>query len=594
MGLPVTFLIGLLVVFGVGELSPPISGSGDLAWLLLTAGALPVPTMLALRARRAARLRAILPGTKGAPETLLRLSLSTSPLAVLLVAAIGGWPDFVTRWSGTSHLAGMVLSVLPVVLAEVPRLAFAAQAAAWHELGATALVGAARVRPLLPSMQEMWPVVRLRLAWVVLLALPWLAYGVALDLLSLHRPLGAFVLGTSSGLTVGFLLFVVAGAVVLPWWFRIAFGTTRELPADVAWQLRATASRMGFDPKRVLQLPTGMSAINAMMVGPVPVSRCLCLTDAILRTLDTDALTGVVAHEVGHARMGHPGLLLLLGVVMPLLLLGPVGYLQLEDMGVAIQFVLGGLAVFVIWFVVRTLAHRFELEADVASVRELGAGPCSRALIAVGGMVLPPRRSFAGRLFTLHPEESIRLATMYRYEREPEFRERFRRTSRYLRIAVLSAVTGAGLLALWFWQADWPYERAIWRFQCGDVAGARTAITDIGTVPDRWQETWTMFGEELAAATALAPAATDWASAREAFTAAAFPRAVEVLRKQGPTAARPWFALALEADAGDPLLCRQLYDYCRAVRDGDSERAAAVREVIQRRPVPPDLAPIFR
>lgn len=591
MGLPVTFLIGLLVVFTMGELSPPIPGSGELAWLLVTATALPLPAWLALQARRGARLQAASLRAPWDPELLLRLSVSASPIAVFLVVALGGYPDFVAQWSGDSHVAAMVLSSLPVLIAEVPRLAIASQAAAWHELAATALYGAALVRPLLPSMREMWPVVRLRLAWVVLFALPWLAYGLGMDLLSLHRPLGAFVLGTSSGLTLGFLLFVVLGAAVLPTWFRLAFGTNSELPADVAPKLRETAARMGFRPDRVLQLPTGMSAINAMMVGPVPASRFLCLTDAILRTLDGDALAGVVAHEVGHARMGHPGLLLLLGVVIPLFLLGPLRFLQVDDMPVELQLALGGLAVFVVWFVVRTLAHRFELEADVASVREFGAGPCSRALMTVGGMTVPPRRSFAGRLFTLHPEESVRLATMYRYEREPEFRSRFARTSRNLRVAVLSALTASAVLALWFWQSDWPYERALWRFQCGDVQGARTDVAAIEAVPERWQETWTLLGEELAVAAELAPTATDWATASASYEKA-FARGVEILQKRGPTAARPWFSLALEVD--DSLLCRQLYELCRAVRDNDAERAAAVREVIQRRPVPPELLPMLR
>lgn len=591
MGLPVTFLIGLLVVFTMGELSPPIPGSGELPWLLVTAAALPLPTWFALQARRSARLQAASLRPQWDPETLLRLSISSSPIAVFLVTVVGAYPDFVAQWSGDSHVAAMVLSSLPVLLAEVPRLAIASQAAAWHELAATALYGAALVRPLLPSMRELWPVVRLRLAWVVLFALPWLAYGLCMDLLSLHRPLGAFVLGTSAGLTLGFLLFVGLGAMALPWWFRIAFGTTRELPADIAPQLQQTAARMGFRPDRVLQLPTGMSAINAMMVGPVPASRFLCLTDAILRTLDGDALAGVVAHEVGHARMGHPGLLLLLGVVMPLLLLGPLRFLQVDDMPVAVQLLLGGLAVFVVWFVVRTLAHRFELEADVASVREFGAGPCSRALMTVGGMTVPPRRSFAGRLFTLHPEESVRLSTMYRYEREAEFRSRFARTSRSLRVAILSALTGAALLALWFWQTDWPYERVLWRLQCGDIIGARADVAAIEAVPERWQETWTLLTEELAVAAELAPGATDWQAARTAY-GGAFARGVDVLLKQGPGAARPWFSLALEVD--DSLLCRQLYELCRAVRDNDGERAAAVREVIQRRPVPEELQPVLR
>ena len=100
-----------------------------------------------------------------------------------------------------------------------------------------------------------------------------------------------------------------------------------------------TAQALGFSPKRVFVLPTGMRSVNAMMVGPLPVGRLLCLTDGLLSTLDNSSLTGVLAHEVGHARMGHPGLLMLLAVVVPMMILSPLRLLEMDEADVTLQAV---------------------------------------------------------------------------------------------------------------------------------------------------------------------------------------------------------------------------------------------------------------
>ncbi|HIE72501.1 MAG TPA: hypothetical protein EYP98_21375 [Planctomycetes bacterium] len=154
-----------------------------------------------------------------------------------------------------------------------------------------------------------------------------------------------------------------------PRWFRIAFGVISTLPEPTGTILRKTATMLGFSPKRVFLLPTGMRSINAMMVGPLPVGRLLCLTDGLVSALDSSSLTGVLAHEVGHARMGHPGLLMLLAVVVPLMMLSPLRLLDVEEIDVTLQAVAILLIMLVLWFGLRTLARRFEHEADVSSVR---------------------------------------------------------------------------------------------------------------------------------------------------------------------------------------------------------------------------------
>lgn len=595
LGLPVVFLVGLLVIFTVRELDPPIAGSGEPGRLMLAAITLALPALLAVLARGVLRLR-IRAGRHGGrlPGALLRLSMSASPLVLLLLCTWGGWIDFVWRLSGGSGIVELALLIAPLLAVELPRILLATQAAVWIEIGYDIVRSAGLARPVLPRIRELLPVVRLRLGWIVLVTLPWIALGACLDVLALSRPTYTFVLGTSLGLTLGFLVLLLAAALALPALFRVAFGAHPNLPEPVGSELRMTAATLGFEPARVLLLPTGMSAINAMMVGPLPVSRCLCVTDGLVRMLDADSLSGVVAHEVGHARMGHPGLLMLLAAVLPLLLLHPLSLLPLEEADIALQVTAGGGAALLIWLVVRSLAHRFELEADIASVRALGSGPCSRALQTVVNGTSPMKRHFLARLSSMHPDESTRLQTMMRYESEPAFRQRFESTGRRLRAAIFSAVAVALAAAAWVWIADWPYERAIWRFRSGDVAAAARLRAEIGEeVPARWRETWELFGAELEAANEVVPGATDWATARAAFGGAAFDRGVAVLLRDGPAAARPWFALASEGRGEDSLLRQQLYEMCRAAGDGDAERVEAVRAVIRRRAVPPELEPVL-
>jgi len=344
-----------------------------------------------------------------------------------------------------------------------------------------------------------------------------------------------------------------------------------------------------------LMLPTGGRSMNAMMVGPWPFGRILCVTDGLLGALDDELLSGVVAHEVGHARMGHPALLLLLTGVVPLLLMSPALAFDQQVASASWQALSVVILGVFTWSVVRTLAHRFEHEADVASVKALGAGPCSRALLAVAGAAVPHRQGGLARFTSLHPEERIRCTTMLRYELDAEFRRRFDATGTRVRLAIFGCVGLAALVASTTWWIEWRYEHVIWRLNSGDIVASRQLDAAIGNdVPERWRRTWTLVREDLAAAADLARDAMDWPVARQRFDELAWSRGVEVLLAKGPAAARPWFALAAEVDGPDRIVRHLLHEFCHAAQEGVTSRMDAVRDVLRARGVPPQLEPVFR
>lgn len=595
MALPLTFLIGLAVVFANRELLVPIAGGGRLELLLPILLLLAAPSLLALLALRRVRTELVI-GRLGRvpPRALLRLSAVATPVVLHVVLAIGGWSELAARWSGGSALFDLVLLLAPLYAAEVPRLVLATAAEVHlefaHDLVAIRRVDAA----MLPRLSDLLPAVRGRLSWPLLLLMPMALFGAAIDLLQLDRELYALLLVTTPGATVGTLLFFLLTAALLPLWFRVAFGVERVVPEPAGSSLRRTAASLGFPPSRVLYLPTGMRAMNAMMVGPLPIGRFLCVTDGLVRMLDVESLTGVVAHEVGHARKGHPLLLMTLAAVVPLLLPAPLRFLRLDRLDTTSQALFALFAVALLWTVVRSVAHRFENEADAASVDALGAGPCTQALLTVSREAMPVTRGLLRRHFTLHPEERSRCEFMRRYQGEPAFRAAFEARGRTLRATAALLLALVASAATWAWTVEWPYEKALWRFHAGDFVGANAAVTAVGdSVPESWQPTWRRLGEELAVGLELAPAATDWPMARAALAVAAWPRGVEVLLQTGPHAARPWFALALEAAPASDLVHHAVLDYCDAAAEHDPQRMAAAAAVVRRLGIPAGLEPAF-
>ncbi|MEZ6036828.1 MAG: M48 family metalloprotease [Planctomycetota bacterium] len=594
MALPIVFLLGLLVVVGHREFGGTLPGAAAGADVLWAGLLLPVPALLALLASFGARSEllngrlALIP-----PAALLRLSMLATPAVLLAWFEFGAWSDQVdaiTDWNWQRTL----LTLLPLFAVELPRLPAAAMARALIEVRQGARVLIPRHPSVLPGWVELWPLVRLQLGWPLLVLLPATLFGLGMDLLEAQRSVFVIVVGTSFGTAFGLLALLLLLAALLPFWFRVAFGA-RRLRTPMAPHLYELAQRLGFPPHRVLELPTGMRAVNAMMVGPLPIGRHLCLTDALLAMLDEHAVAGVMAHEIGHARRGHPGLLAAIALGLALLMLTPLRTVDTEDLDPVLQVIVALSLAGAVWLVVRTVAHRFEHEADVESVCQLGAGPCSAALETVMRGTGAAPRSGLGRLFTLHPDEHDRRVLMANYELDPRFRERFDRGGRRLRVGIAALLVAALASGAWAWTVDWPLERVVVRYYTGDLLGARAALQQTGDVPSSWQRGMTHLSEEVEAGVALLDGALPlpWKQLHERLAPAAWQRAETELIAFGPAAARRWFALALMTEPAPSRLQLAIEAYCAAAADNDPDRTAALAAIVRRLGVPPSLSAVF-
>ncbi len=196
--------------------------------------------------------------------------------------------------------------------------------------------------------------------------------------------------GTASLLAVAGAAAVVAGALPP---LAARFGPVREPTAAEAAVVPACA-----DGLRVRVVETGNHPVaNAVAAGVLPGSRYVFVTDALFRTLDAEATTAVVAHEVGHHRRGH----VVARFLATGLALAPV---FLVANGVVDAFVPAVALSFALLLAVGPLVRWTEFDADAYAAGRVGDGAMERALatLADRGLV-PTDRSRLARLFSFHP-----------------------------------------------------------------------------------------------------------------------------------------------------------------------------------------------
>ncbi len=135
-------------------------------------------------------------------------------------------------------------------------------------------------------------------------------------------------------------------------------------------RLVALARRACLPVPRLLVLP-GERSPNAAIVGLTPRSRCVILTEGLIRVFGREQVEAVFAHEAGHARGGH--ILHLFFLIASFLFLSYP--LQAAAAVLPAWAAAAGAAVFVLaywWIVFGAVSRRFELEADLAAADLIG------------------------------------------------------------------------------------------------------------------------------------------------------------------------------------------------------------------------------
>jgi len=543
--LPYSFLLGVLALLTYGfvddRLPEPVSAQSLFPWMLL----LPGPWILARVMQNAIRSGRVSPYLGGVLVTL------SVPVVYLLLLMPGQLSYLAHEWSVRSHLLEIVILVAPLLLMEF---------SVSHAIRRRSRLDGTELR------------VRYHTPLVLLILVPLLLFAAGMDVLFQSREMMLFFSWTSLGSQLGLFIFVGLLCVLLPLLFLLLMPVASDVPAD----LRGTASSLGFPARALYSMNTGGTLINAALVGPLRWPRFLVLTDGLLAHLDPLSLQGVVAHEVGHAKAGHPTLLMVLFVAVPILCLPALEFLPTKEMTPEILLLLGGVILIAAITALRRVAHRFEFEADQLSAEALGgASPCIRALERVGQI---PAAGSPHRSSLRHPSDARRIENLLLCEADPQHRMRFHARGRALRGLVWVGLLLAVGLSIWAQLRNWPADHINLLIYSGRFNEAALALDRMPAELDpRQARVISELREELAAGQELFPHGGEWEEIRDGLGKRALERGKQILVKDGAAAARPWLALALSSSDPAPQDVA-LYLYCRAMaKHGEEEAAEAAR-----------------
>ncbi len=330
---------------------------------------------------RAARLRELAPWLGLVAVAFLLLG---SPFVRMLGPGVGG------RW------------LIPLISLGIPLLSAIGALAAWYPMERRMLCATtirrldegAALQPILTRCG--FVVARLRMTVLLTLApigIPMCIGAMAGEIAERVRPSSGDACMDIATLTSAVLLFALAPLLV-----GRALGLRVLKPGHLEARLRGLASDAGTALRRIYIWPTGGIVANALVIGVIPGTRAVILTDRLLESLRDDEIDAVVAHELGHIKRNH--LLWFILVIIASFTLGgllvePCWSLLVETMprawiassedlihlGIAFAF---GLWIF------GFASRRFEQQADAFAVRLLStrqgnAAATTEAIAAVSG-----------------------------------------------------------------------------------------------------------------------------------------------------------------------------------------------------------------
>ena len=256
-----------------------------------------------------------------------------------------------------------------------------------------------------------------------------------------------------AGLTFGFVLaLVVFGPAMLR-----ALWRTSSLPQGALRDRLEGLSRANrFRCRDILIWHTHGHLPNAGVIGFVPWTRYVMLTDAVLEHLSEDEIEAVFAHEVGHVRRHHFTFYLLfafafvcfyanaLDILAALGLMQPAQDLLDSELNTPHTLVMVAFAALYWWLAFGWMSRRHEQQADIFALRA-AERPESfiTALQRLAWLSGTPERAGSWRHFSIRR----RTAFLARAMDEPELGERLDRSVRRMQL-VLLGLFAAGALRL--------------------------------------------------------------------------------------------------------------------------------------------------
>ncbi len=390
---------------------------------------------------------------------LLAIEQLCAGLSTAAAIAWLGWLDTVRAWMGDWVLLDELAACVPWVVST------AVIATKGHGLERR-LRGAILVRELdeggeLSGMHALpaWITLRIR-EGILCTLLPGLAFlawieGVGTMLVAIDgiRP-GTFVAGEGAGaleLTGIGNGVVMAGVVVVALGAPVMVGrvlpTVRVRSGRLVELVASVCASHGLRPLPVRLWRPSMGQANAMVMGMVPGTRAVLISERLAAGLDEPMLAAVVAHEVAHVKRWH----------IPWM----AGAAMTTSLGVqAIGAALGegggfGVGVFVaIGLVIGAVSRRFEAQADIIAaetMERMGMGRLAACAAMVGalGRVAALNRVSVNRRDFLHGTLGQRMERLRAFAGDDGVGRRVHRVAHWTKalVGVGLAVSGIG----WLW-----------------------------------------------------------------------------------------------------------------------------------------------
>jgi STE24 endopeptidase len=245
---------------------------------------------------------------------LIESCFSTIVLAVIVISGFLPWLFAVfTDWFGVGCWGqGLTLIAVFTVLS-LPSIPFDA----WSTFKIEAEFGFNRtsislwiidkIKGFFISLCLAWPLLALLIAFVSWFPLTWWLWGFLL-----------------------FFGFQLLMAVIYPMWIMPLFNKLEPLPeGELKTALFALAERTGFKAKTILVIDGSRRSAhsNAFFAGFGRFRR-IVLYDTLMKQLQTRQLEAVLAHEIGHYKLGHIPKMLLLSAIISLAVFGLLGVLS--------------------------------------------------------------------------------------------------------------------------------------------------------------------------------------------------------------------------------------------------------------------------